>query len=151
MQLGKSDRLLAGLAQPPLQPLLLSVKEHHRRDCPRPPVGSGVHSGRRRFSHASAAHCLGDIPPTLGPQALCYEPTKRLIRRNGGAPQRLVAATAEDALPLRALLGMDYTRPFNIAANAHTIAVLKEGHGSSGGQPTTLEFHSQPFDTGPRG
>ena len=54
-----------------------------------------------------------------------------------------------DALPLRASLGMDYTRPFNIAANAHTIAVLKEGHGSSGGQPTTLEFHSQPFDTGP--
>ena len=87
----------------------------------------------------------------MGLQALRSEPTERLIRPNGGAPQRLVAATAEDALPLRPAPGMDYTRPFNIAANAHTIAPLKEGHGRSGGQPTTLEFHSQTFDTGPRG
>jgi hypothetical protein len=34
---------------------------------------------------------------------------------------------------------MDYTRPFNIAANAHRIAVQKEGHGRSGGKLITLE------------
>jgi hypothetical protein len=38
---------------------------------------------------------------------------------------------------------MDYTRPFSIAANAHTIAVLKEGQGRSGGKPITLEFYAQ--------
>jgi len=38
---------------------------------------------------------------------------------------------------------MDYTRPFNIAANAHTTAVLKERQGHSGGTPITLELYSQ--------
>jgi hypothetical protein len=45
VQLGKSDRLVAGLAQALQQPLLLSVSERHRPDC-RPPRASG--SGRRR-------------------------------------------------------------------------------------------------------
>jgi len=40
VQLGKSDRLVAGLAQALQQPLLLSVSERHRPDC-RPPAGLG--------------------------------------------------------------------------------------------------------------
>ena len=76
VQLGKSDRLLAGLAQPLGQPLQLSVSEHHRRDYP--PAGSGVHSGPRRFSHPPQPPIASvTFRPTLGLQALCYEPTER--------------------------------------------------------------------------
>jgi hypothetical protein len=39
-QLGKSDRLLAGLARPLEQSLLLDVSERHRSDC-RPSGGWG--------------------------------------------------------------------------------------------------------------
>jgi hypothetical protein len=40
VQLGKSDGLVAGLAQSLEQPLLLGVKENHRPDC-RPPADWG--------------------------------------------------------------------------------------------------------------
>jgi hypothetical protein len=40
VQLGKSDRLVARLAQALQQPLLLGVKESHRPDC-RPPADCG--------------------------------------------------------------------------------------------------------------
>jgi hypothetical protein len=41
VQLGKSDRLVAGLAQSLQQPVLLGVSERHRPDCG-PPAGLGA-------------------------------------------------------------------------------------------------------------
>jgi hypothetical protein len=54
MQLAKSDRLVARLAQALEQPLLLGVKQHHRPDC-RPRAGSwAADGGRRGFSGPTA-------------------------------------------------------------------------------------------------
>jgi hypothetical protein len=66
-------------------------------------------------------------------------------RRRPRPTGRLVPGTATDGLPLRASPRMGYAPPFNIAADAQTIAVLKGSGGSSSGQPITFSFYEQSF------
>jgi hypothetical protein len=86
-----------------------------------------------------------DIDGLESLESFFYKPAARFVSINGGAPQRLVPGTATDGLPLRASPRMDFTPPFNIAANAQTIAVLRGSSGSSSGQPITFSFYEQSF------
>jgi hypothetical protein len=82
-------------------------------------------------------------------ESFFYKPAARFVRINGGAPQHLVPGTATDGLPLMASARMDFTPPFNIAANAQTIGVLEGSGGSSGGQTITFSFYEQSFGVAP--
>jgi len=82
-------------------------------------------------------------------RALLYKPVVRSIVLDGGVPNRLVSATADDGLPLRASAGMDFTPPFNIAVDATTVAVLKVGQAPTVGGPLTFSFYAESFDAGP--
>ena len=104
VQLGKSDRLVAGLAQALQQPLLLDVSEHHRRIgplhlfprqstyalCdPGHRCGDVAHSAAASFEHRANAWLATSAKSTrstsvanrLGPSTL------RARRRPQGAPQ----------------------------------------------------------------
>ena len=100
VQLGKSDRLVAGLAQALQQPLLLSVSERHRPDC-RPPAGLGepraalagggargrcaderdrrrrCRSGDRR----SERHTVGRVQASVDPDSTVASPRRASARR----------------------------------------------------------------------
>ena len=72
-----------------------------------------------------------------------YEPPKRYVRLNRGVFQRLVPSTAGDGLPLRAGAMADFPYPYNIAPNARTIAVTKQGFDHHAGTPITYSFYAQ--------
>jgi hypothetical protein len=80
--------------------------------------------------------------------ALLYKPSTRHVRLDG-ASHRLVEGTASDGLVLRAAPGVDFSAPFNMAANSSTIAVDKTGQGPGGG-PITYSFFAQTIAAGPR-
>jgi hypothetical protein len=80
-------------------------------------------------------------------RALLYKPAQRYVYVDGG-PSRLVAGTAGDGLVLRAPTGVDFTRPFNVSPQAHTISVTREGGNPSG--DVTYAFYSQSVSVGPR-
>jgi hypothetical protein len=82
-------------------------------------------------------------------RALLFKPVIRDINLNG-APHRLVEETASDGLILRSPGGIDFTAPFNLAPNATTIAVSKQGQGPSTGMPITYAFFAQSVSVGPR-
>jgi hypothetical protein len=82
--------------------------------------------------------------------ALLYKPPTRRVALDHRS-NRLVEGTAADGLVMRAAPGVDFSAPFNIAANSSTIAVGKTGQGSGGGRPITYSFFAQTILAGPRG
>ncbi|HTX45769.1 MAG TPA: hypothetical protein VMD48_05820 [Solirubrobacteraceae bacterium] len=76
-------------------------------------------------------------------ESFFYKPAERFVRLDDGQDHRLVPGTATDGLPLRASPGVDYPAPFNIAADAQTIAVIKAGTSSGGGRPITYAFYTE--------
>jgi hypothetical protein len=80
-------------------------------------------------------------------RGLVYKPLQRTIRLDGSS-FRLIAATAADGLVLRAPVGVDFNRPFNVAPNPNTISVGREG-GTPGGR-VTYAFYAQSVSVGPR-
>jgi hypothetical protein len=81
--------------------------------------------------------------------ALLYRPANRVVRLDGHS-HRLIEGTAADGLLLRAPAGVDFTAPFNLAADSATIAVGEAGQGSSGGKPLTFSFFAESVSSGPR-
>jgi hypothetical protein len=80
-------------------------------------------------------------------KALLWEPAMRYVMLNGGAPNRLVGATAADGLPLRAAPGVDFPAPFSIAPDVKFIAVAKSGQGRTGGRAITYRFYAESFNS----
>jgi hypothetical protein len=75
--------------------------------------------------------------------SLFYKPAERFVRINDGQPRRLVTGTAADGLPLLAASGVDFPQPFNIAANAKRIAIMKDGSTADHNRSLTLSFYAQ--------
>jgi hypothetical protein len=75
-------------------------------------------------------------------QALLFRPRTREIELDGTG-YRLVPGTAGGGLILRAPVGVDLSRPYNLAPNAGTIKVLRGRKGGSGGQPLRFDFYAE--------
>jgi hypothetical protein len=74
---------------------------------------------------------------------LVWSSALRFIRLNDGEPRRLIVGTADDGLPLLASKGIDFSRPYSVAPDAHTISVSEAGQGSSTlSQPITYSFYA---------
>jgi len=82
-------------------------------------------------------------------KALLDKPAIRLVLING-RPNRLITGTANDGLPLRASAGTDFTPPFNVAVDAHTISIIEQGTIPTSGT-IVYSFYAQSFDSGPAG
>lgn len=76
-------------------------------------------------------------------ESFFYKPAERFVRLDSGPRHRLVPGTATDGLPLRASPGVDYPAPFDIAADAQTIAVLRAGTPQRRGQPIRYAFYTE--------
>jgi hypothetical protein len=89
---------------------------------------------------------LGSIERVI---ALFYKPPTRRVQLDRGS-YRLVEGTAADGLVLRAAPGVDFSAPFNIAANSSTIAVAKTGQAAGSGRPITYSFFAETTLARPR-
>lgn len=127
--------------------------------CARPVMISVVHAGWGGIVPvpAPSPHSLVSVSVggagISGPEVLesiFYKPAVRFVRVNGGPLQRFIEGTATDGLPLRASFGSDYSPPFNIAADAKTISVLKDGTAPSINPTLTFTFYTQSLEGGSR-
>ncbi len=84
--------------------------------------------------------------------SLLYKPAEREVGLGGRGTRfhRLIEGTAADGLILRAPAQVDFTAPFNLAANSTRIAVEKAGQGLVEGKPLTFSFFAQPVSRGPQ-
>jgi hypothetical protein len=90
---------------------------------------------------------VGGLERALG---LLYKPAMRMVELDGES-HRLIEGTATDGLVLRAPVGFDFTRPFNLAPDPSRIAVAEDGTSRGAARPITFAFYAQSVNSGPRG
>jgi hypothetical protein len=79
-------------------------------------------------------------------RSLLSQSSVRSISLSGGSPpNRLLAATAADGLPLRTSAGNDYPVPFEMTLDVTTLAVGKFGQAAGNATPITYRFYSLPI------